>query len=130
MAYLKPPWFTKAVFNRIAMALGVGGSQTLTVTRRVSRQPQRIPVIPVDVDNNRYLVSTRGETEWVRNVRADANVTLGNARYVAREIPAQDREPILTAYRKKAGRVVKGYFAELPQDADHPVFLLTPVSGP
>lgn len=129
MAYLKPPWFTKAVFNKIAMTLGAGGSETLVVTRRVSKQPQRIPVIPVAVAGSRYLVSTRGETEWVRNVRADPKVTLGDTVHVAREIPAQDREPILRAYRKKAGRVVKGYFEELPHDADHPVFVLTPVSG-
>lgn len=128
MAYLKPPWFTRAVFNKIAMALGAGGSETLTVTRRVSRQPQQIPVIPVDVDGNRHLVSTRGETEWVRNVRAEPNVLLGDTRMVAREVPPESRAPILAAYRQKAGRVVKGYFEALPDDADHPVFLLPPVS--
>lgn len=128
MAYLKPPWFTRAVFNKIAMATKVGGSETLTVTRRVSKQPQHIPVISVDVDGNRYLVATRGESEWVRNVRADPNVMLENARYVAREIPTPQRGPILDAYRKKAGRVVKGYFEQLPHDGDHPVFALTPVS--
>ena len=41
MAYLKPPWFTVRIFNRIAMAFGIGGSQTLTVTKRGSKQPQR-----------------------------------------------------------------------------------------
>ena len=46
MAYLKPPWFTAKIFNRLAMALGIGGSQTLTVTKRGSKQPQQIPVGP------------------------------------------------------------------------------------
>ena len=45
MAYLKPPWFTAKVFNRIAMRFGIGGTATLTVTGRASKQPQQIPVV-------------------------------------------------------------------------------------
>lgn len=128
MAYLKPPWLTRTVFNKIAMLTGVSNTETLTVTGRTSGQAQRVPVIPVDVDGSKYLVSTRGETEWVRNVRADPNVTLGKTQYVAREIPESDRQPILTAYRQKAGRVVEGYFRQLPHEADHPVFVVTPTT--
>jgi deazaflavin-dependent oxidoreductase (nitroreductase family) len=126
MAYLKPPWFTRAVFNKIAMATGMSSTQKLTVTRRRSKQPQEIPVIPVDVGGTRYVVSTRGETDWVKNLRADPNVTIGSTAYVAREIPEQDRQPILTAYREKAGRAVEGYFRQLPRETDHPVFVVTP----
>ncbi|MGC2654283.1 MAG: nitroreductase/quinone reductase family protein [Mycobacterium sp.] len=129
MAYLKPPWFTVKVFNRIAMATGVSKSETLTVTRRKGGQPQNIPVVTVDVGGRRYLVSTRGESAWVKNVRANPNITLTNksgaVRYIARETPAQQRQPVLTAYRKKAGKVVEGYFRKLPDPADHPVFVLT-----
>ena len=85
MAYLKPPWFTVRIFNRIAMAFGIGGSQTLTVTKRGSKQPQQIPVVVPVVDGVKYLVSTRGESEWVRNVRADPNVELGGKKFVAAE---------------------------------------------
>jgi hypothetical protein len=45
--------------------------------------------------------------------------------YVAREMPAPQRPPILTAYQHKAGRAVAGYFRKLPGPADHPVFALT-----
>jgi deazaflavin-dependent oxidoreductase (nitroreductase family) len=131
MAYLKPPWFTVKVFNRIAMATGIGNSETLTVTKRGSREPQHIPVVTVDVGGTRYLVSTRGESQWVKNVRADPTVTLtdksGAKKYIARETPASERQPILTAYRQKAGRVVDGYFRKLTDPADHPVFALTAV---
>jgi F420H(2)-dependent quinone reductase len=126
MAYLKPPWFTRTVFNKIAMATGMSSTEKLTVTRRRSKQSQEVPVITVDVAGTKYLVSTRGESEWVRNVRADPNVTIGTRAYVAHEIPEQDRQPILTAYRKKAGRAVEGYFKRLPREADHPVFVVTP----
>ncbi|MED5815123.1 nitroreductase/quinone reductase family protein [Mycolicibacterium sp. 050232] len=126
MAYLKPPWFVRNVFNRIAMATGVGHSETLTVTRRTSKQPQQIPVVVPVVDGVRYLVSTRGESEWVRNVRADPKVRLGSVEYVAAEVPVPQRAPVIAAYRPLAGKVVEGYFRDLPDDADHPVFALTP----
>jgi deazaflavin-dependent oxidoreductase (nitroreductase family) len=126
MAYLKPPWFTRAVFNKIAIATGISNTEKLTVTRRRSKQPQEVPVITVDVGGTKYLVSTRGESEWVKNVRADPNVTIGSTAYVAREIPEHDRQAVLTAYREKAGRAVDGYFKRLPREADHPVFVVTP----
>jgi deazaflavin-dependent oxidoreductase (nitroreductase family) len=126
MAYLKPPWFAAKVFNKIAMATGMSSTETLTVTKRKSKQPQQVPVIPVEVGGTKYVVSTRGESDWVRNLRADPNATIGSTNYVAREIPEQDRQAILTAYREKAGRAVEGYFRKLPREADHPVFVVTP----
>ena len=126
MAYLKPPWFTRTIFNKIAMATGIGSSTTLTVTKRSTKQPQQIPVVIPEVDGVRYLVSTRGESEWVKNVRADANVKVGNTSYIATELPVEKRAPIVAVYRPLAGKVVEGYWRQLPDDADHPVFALTP----
>ena len=129
MAYLKPPWFTVKIFNRIAMATGISGSETLTLTRRATGDKQQIPVLTVTVDGTRYLVSTRGESQWVRNVRANPDVTLatraGSEGFRAVEIPVDQRQPVLTAYQAKAGKAVEGYFRDLPQAADHPVFALT-----
>ncbi|MUL81697.1 MULTISPECIES: nitroreductase/quinone reductase family protein [unclassified Mycolicibacterium] len=126
MAYLKPPWFVRAVFNRIAMATGIGHSETLTVTRRGNKQPQQIPVVVPVVEGVKYLVSTRGESDWVRNVRAEPRVRLGSVDYVAAEVPVAQRAPVIAVYRPLAGKVVEGYFRDLPDDADHPVFALTP----
>jgi hypothetical protein len=128
MAYLKPPWFTRTIFNKVAMAFGIGGSQTLTVTARSSKQPQQIPVVVPEVDGVKYLVSTRGEAQWVRNVRADPKVRLGKVSYVATEVPVERRAPVIAAYRPLAGKVVEGYWRELPEDSDHPVFALTPAT--
>jgi len=132
MVYLKPPWFTVKVFNKIAMKTGMAGAETLTLTSRSGRQ-QQIPVISIDVGGIRYLVSTRGESEWVKNVRANPAVTLtakGSAkRFTAAEIPEPSRPPVLEAYRAKAGKAVDGYFAKLPDPVDHPVFRLTPSSA-
>ena len=126
MAYLKPPWFVARVFNKVAMATGVGNSKTLTVTKRASGQPQRIPVLVPEVDGVKYLVSTRGESQWVKNVRVNPRVTVGSAAYLATEIPVEQRAPILDVYRPLAGRVVEVYWCELPKDADHPLFALAP----
>jgi deazaflavin-dependent oxidoreductase (nitroreductase family) len=131
MAYLKPPWFTVKVFNKIAMATGISGTETLTLTARSGKE-QQIPVISVDVDGVRYLVSTRGESQWVKNLRANPAVALttrsGTVKFTATEIPVAARPAVLKAYRGKAGKTVDGYFAKLPDAADHPVFSLTPAA--
>lgn len=79
----------------------------------------------------RFLVSTRGESQWVRNLRVNPRITLttkGTEKtFTAMEIPVDDRTPVLAAYRAKAGRTVEGYFTTLPHPSDHPVFRLTPV---
>jgi hypothetical protein len=126
MAYLKPPWFVVHVFNPIARLTGIGGSQTLTVTRSSNHLPQRIPVVVPEVGGVKYLVSTRGESAWVKNVRENPVVALGKKNYLASEVPVADRAPIIAAYRPLAGKVVEQYWRELPDDADHPVFKLTP----
>ena len=65
----------------------------------------------------------------MKNVRANPTATLttktGAATYHAHETPSPQRQPILSAYQKKAGRAVAGYFRKLPDPADHPVFALT-----
>lgn len=124
MAYLKPPAFTKKVFNPLAMRLGISGTRPLVVKRRRSGEPQRIPVIPVDHEGGLYVVSTRGESDWVRNCRAAGRVELGGDPYRATELPEPERAPVIDAYREKAGRSVSGYWKKLPDPADHPVFRL------
>jgi hypothetical protein len=125
MAYLKPPWFTRTIFNKIAMTFSFGPFETLTVIKRASKQPQKIPVTPIEVGGVKYLVSAYGETQWVKNVRANPNVKLGAVDYVANETPVDARTPILDAYKAKVGKYVDDQFRQLPDAADHPVFALT-----
>ena len=128
--YIKPSWFFAKIFNRIALATGAVNSQPMTVIKRGSNLPQTIPMTPVDVNGVKYLVSVRGETEWVRNVRANPHVKLtksGATDYVATELPVEARKPILAAYKGTASKATARFFRQLPEDADHPVFALTPV---
>ena len=130
MAYLKPPTFTRKVFNPLAMRFAIGGSTTLAVRRRSSGTTQQIPVIPVELAGSRYIVSTRGESQWVRNARSSGSVELRrrghSERFTAVEIPVAERPPVLDAYREKAGKMVGTYWKQLPDPADHPVFRLEP----
>jgi deazaflavin-dependent oxidoreductase (nitroreductase family) len=133
VAYLKPNAFVKNVFNPIAKRFRMGGSEELVVKRRKSGEDQSIPVIPVEHEGARYIVSTRGESEWVRNIRAAGGCEVrsksGAVRYTAAEVPVAERGPIIASYRAKAGKTVETYWKSLPDDADHPIFRIEPASA-
>ena len=126
MAYLKPPAFTRRVANPLAMKLNARGGATLTVVGRRTGQLRKVPVIPVELDGNRYLVSPYGESEWVRNLRAAGEGELsrkGRAEtFHAVEVPVDQRGPVISRYREVAGRVLGPCFTKLPDARDHPVF--------
>jgi len=130
VAYLRPPFFVRNIGNKLAMRFGAGGSSTLVVRGRATGAEQHIPVITAEIDGTRYLVSTRGESEWVRNLRAAGACELRRKgvaeKYRAFEVPVGERAPILERYRATAGRTVTTYFNKLPDAADHPTFRLQP----
>jgi deazaflavin-dependent oxidoreductase (nitroreductase family) len=130
MVYLKPPARVTKIFNRLAMRSTLWDVHTLEVARRNAVDPQRVPVIPLEHDGSLFVVSTRGESDWVKNVRAAGKVRLGQKgqfeTYATTEVPSEGRDDIITAYRRKAGREVNGYWKKLPGALDHPTFKLTP----
>jgi deazaflavin-dependent oxidoreductase (nitroreductase family) len=130
VAYLRPNAFQRGVFNGLASRFGIGGAQALVVAGRRSGRPQSVPVIPVSYEGARYIVSTRGEAQWVRNLRAAGNAEITrrgkSERFTVSEVPVAERGPILAAYRALAGRTVAPYFKALPDPADHPVFRIEP----
>lgn len=116
------------------MRFGIGGATTLTVDGRKSGGPVSLPVVLAEQGGSRYLVSTRGETQWVRNLRAAGGKcglkSKGKTELVqATEVPVAERAPIIAAYKRAAAqRAVGGYFKQLPDDADHPTFRIEPRS--
>ena len=126
MAYLEPRAFTRHVVNPLVARLQTGGVATLTVPGRHTGRARAVPVIPVEVEGIRYLVSPYGESDWVRNLRAAGKATLARKGRVetfqAGEVAVQDRAAIIAAYRKACGRTVTPCFTRLPDPSDHPVF--------
>lgn len=130
MAYNKPSWFVRNVYNPLAKRFGLGGAIELVVTGRSTGSPQSLPVTPLEVSGASYLVSVRGEAEWVLNLEAagrrGALVTKGKRRdFTAALVPVEERGPLIAAYREMAGKVVEPMWKKLPDDADHPVYALT-----
>ena len=133
MAYEKPPLFVRSVFNPLAMATGISGTCTLVTSGRRSGERRRVPAIPVEHQGARYVVSTRGDSDWVRNARAAGELELqcrkgGSGRFRAVEVPVDQRDPIIAAYRAKAGRTVDVYWRKRQDAVDHPTFRLEPAA--
>jgi deazaflavin-dependent oxidoreductase (nitroreductase family) len=130
MVDLTPAARITRIFNKLAMYSTLWDVHTLEVARRNAIDPQRVPVIPLELEGSLFVVSTTGESDWVKNIRAAGKVRLGQKgrfkTYAATEVPAERRADILKAYRTKAGREVNGYFKKLPGPPDHPTFKLTP----
>jgi deazaflavin-dependent oxidoreductase (nitroreductase family) len=73
--YVQPDWFTQRVFNPMVagltrLGISVWGSRVLEVAGRTTGEIRTTPVNLLTVDGQQYLVAPRGETQWVKNVRA------------------------------------------------------------
>jgi deazaflavin-dependent oxidoreductase (nitroreductase family) len=142
--YQRPGWFTTNVFNRLVAALtrrgvSVYGARVLEVKGRKSGEWRRTPVNLLRIGGADYLVSPRGHTQWVRNLRASGQGRLRVGRrtqaFTAVELADDDKPPLLRAYLKKWKFEVGVFFDgvgpgssddELRQIApNHPVFRLT-----
>ncbi|MCF8610302.1 nitroreductase family deazaflavin-dependent oxidoreductase [Gordonia sp. HY285] len=70
----------KLVGSLARIGFAPSGCYDLQVPGRVSGELRTTPVNVLDLDGVRYLVSARGRTQWVRNVRAGGEVTLRRGR--------------------------------------------------
>ncbi|WP_436736014.1 nitroreductase family deazaflavin-dependent oxidoreductase [Streptomyces sp. BBFR102] len=116
------------------------GSAELTVVGRRSGDPQRIPVNPHTHEGAEYLVSARGHSQWVRNMRAAGGGELRLGRrtrsFLAEELPdGTHKAAVLRTYLSRWGWEVNQYFQGVTADStdsellaacpDHPVFRIT-----
>ena len=140
-SYQKPDSFTKHIFNpMVALATRLGlsmrGSRVLSTRGRKSGAWRTTPVNPLNYEGGRYLVAPRGETHWVRNVRAngEAKLRIGRKEEAIRleELPDAEKLPLLRAYLKLWAWETKQFFglpgADVPDveieriAPEHPVF--------
>lgn len=138
--FQEPGWFTRHVFNPLVgwlsrRGLSLAGSRVLEVKGRKSGEWRRTPVNPLEFEGDRYLVAPRGNTQWVRNMRASGGGRLvgrGVEEFTATELPAEQRPPILRAYLRKwkweVGAFFEGVGPDSPEQelrriaAERPVF--------
>jgi deazaflavin-dependent oxidoreductase (nitroreductase family) len=130
-SYRKPPWFLRAIGNRLA-PLNRDMVSILSVPGRKSGQLRSTPVVVLEHEGERYLLTPYGDTEWVRNLRAAGTGRLKQhgrvEEFAATEVPAEQRPPIIEAYLRRYGRMptVARNFERLPDPAEHPTFRITP----
>lgn len=129
-----------SVIGRLARyGLSLAGSAELTVRGRRSGKPQRIPVNPHTYEGMQYLVSARGHSQWVRNMRAAGGGELRVGRkvrtFTAVELSDAEKPPVLRTYLERWGWQVDEYFRGVTAKSsdeeiavaapDHPVFRIT-----
>ncbi|WP_405392465.1 nitroreductase/quinone reductase family protein [Streptomyces sp. NBC_01102] len=116
------------------------GTAEMSVRGRKSGQMQRIPVNPHTYEGVQYLVSARGHSQWVRNMRVAGGGELRVGRkvrtFTAQEIAdGEQKMLIVRAYLDRWGWEVNQYFqgitakstdaALLAACPDHPVFRIS-----
>ena len=126
--YVKPKsatnFFNNAVARLTRMGISVYGSRVLAVKGRKSGEWRTTPVNPLRVDGVRYLVAPRGNTQWVRNLRAVGAGELRIGRkaepFTATEVADDDKPAILRAYLKRwkfeVGVFFDGVDAKAPEE--------------
>jgi deazaflavin-dependent oxidoreductase (nitroreductase family) len=144
--YIKPTWFDNhvlvpAIRGLTSLGLSVWGSRVLRVKGRKTGEWRETPVNLLEFEGKRYLVAPRGDTHWVRNIRAsgEGELLLGGRaeRIRAVEIPDEQKIPILRNYLKRwkfeVGQFFGGVSADSPESdlrriaPAHPVFRIEPV---
>jgi deazaflavin-dependent oxidoreductase (nitroreductase family) len=142
--YQRPGWVTTNVFNRVVAALtrlgvSVYGSRVLEVRGRRSGEWRQTPVNLLRLDGAQYLVSPRGQTQWVKNLRASGRGRLRVGRrvepFTAVELADDEKPELLRAYLRKWKFEVGVFFGGVGPDSpdeelrriapDHPVFRLS-----
>jgi deazaflavin-dependent oxidoreductase (nitroreductase family) len=132
------------VFTRTLLRAGVKLSgfgrpmYLLTVRGRKSGQPRTTPVVVIEQDGERYLVSPYGIVDWVRNLRAAGEAILTRGRreekMQATELPGDQAAHALKKLlagnlpaflTDPLGVTAESSLEEIQQAAkEHPVFLL------
>jgi deazaflavin-dependent oxidoreductase (nitroreductase family) len=136
---------TNGFFNSLVAALAraglsLKGSRVLWVRGRTSGEWRMTPVNPLRHAGGSYLVAPRGQTQWVRNLRAAGGGELHIGRRVERftavELADSDKPELLRAYLRNWKMEVGIFFDGVGPDATdeqllaiapgYPVFRITP----
>lgn len=123
--YVKPGLrdrvFNGAVAAVTRLGVSVYGSRILAVRGRTSGEWRTVPVNLLEHEGRRYLVAPRGETQWVRNLRATGTgeLRVGRRRetFRAAELVDAEKPAVLRAYLRRWAFEVKVFFEGVGADA-------------
>ena len=98
--------FNRAVEWLTRRGLSVWGSRVLAVRGRRSGEWRTVPVNLLTHEGERYLVAPRGNTQWVRNLRAaggagELRVGRRVEAFTADELADDDKPAVLRAYLER-----------------------------
>ena len=143
--YIKPQsatnFFNDTVGHLTRLGVSIYGSRVLAVRGRKSGEWRTTPVNPLRLpDGTRYLVAPRGNTQWVRNLRAVGTGELRLGRkvepFAATEVDDDAKPVILRAYLKhwrwEVGVFFDGVNAKAPEAKlreiapGYPIFRIEP----
>lgn len=141
LRFKQPTTVERAINNLFGLLVGLGvglrHNYLLEVRGRKSGRVYSTPVHVLDRDGKRYLVATRGYTQWVRNAIASGSVSLKKGRrseeFSVRLLCDDERPEILKSYLDHYKLTVQRFFpvraaspaeAFRPLTGDYPVFEL------
>ena len=117
--YIAPDWATRHIVNPLVtrlvkLGVSVKGARELHVRGRVSGEWRTVPVNLLEHEGDALLVAPRGETQWVRNLRAAGGGRLRAGRriddFAAVELDHAEKAPILRAYLEQWAFEVGKFF--------------------
>jgi deazaflavin-dependent oxidoreductase (nitroreductase family) len=116
---------------RAEAGVSIAGTRALRVRGRKTGRLRGVVINVLTVDDRDYLVSPRGTTQWVRNVRAAGEVEMGPRwrRRGVRAIEVDDaaKPELLRRYLDRWFWEVKGHIAGLtPDSSDEEVKVAAP----
>jgi deazaflavin-dependent oxidoreductase (nitroreductase family) len=105
------------------LGISIAGTRALSVRGRKTGKRRNVVINVLAVDRVNYLVSPRGSTQWVRNVRAAGIVDVGprwrRRRIATTEVADTAKPDLLRRYLNKWYWEVKGHIAGLtPNSTD------------
>ena len=124
--YIKPDAFTRTIFNPVVaglarMGISIRGSRVLEVRGRTSGEWRAVPVNPLPLEGERFLVAPRGTTQWVRNIRVAGGGRLRKGRrteeFTVLEVADADKLPVLRGYLDEWGFEVGKFFEGVSKDS-------------
>ncbi|MCF6390061.1 nitroreductase family deazaflavin-dependent oxidoreductase [Mycobacterium sp. MBM] len=118
--------FNAAIRQLAELGIGIAGSRALRVRGRVTGEWRSVVVNVLTVDGHDYVVSPRGNTQWVRNARAAGSVETGprwhRRRVGVREIPDEAKPELIRRYLDRWYWEIKGHSGGLtPASTDSEV---------